>query len=490
MKLNELLNEIEFYTESNIEKFKDIKVKNIYYDSRYATKDSVFIAIKGETVDGHKYLEDAYNKGCRIFIIEEDDLSISKECVKIITKDTRKALSAISSAFFGYPSKKIITIGVTGTKGKTSVTNLMKAVIESADFSCGVIGTNGISYNETNIRTINTTPESYEIQKHLKNMVDQNVKYVAIEVSSGGLMMSRVNDIFFDIGIFTNISEDHIGPTEHKDFEDYISCKRKLFKQSKYSIINIDDEKSDLFIESSINKPITYSIHKDSLYKASGITYHNDLKNLGSSFKCLYNGKEKVFEIYMPGDFSIYNALAVIATSDYLQLPYAAINQGFNKAHIKGRSEIVETNRDFTVIIDYAHNGVSLKNILISLRKYNPKRIITVVGSVGGRTYGRRKEIGDVSFKYSDLTILTSDNPDFESPQEIVDEMYKSFYSNKDKAIKEIDREKAIKKAIDLAEPGDVILLAGKGHEEFEIISGKRVYFNEKEIVKNYLKEI
>ncbi|NLC66912.1 MAG: UDP-N-acetylmuramoyl-L-alanyl-D-glutamate--2,6-diaminopimelate ligase, partial [Clostridium sp.] len=411
MKLDKLLSDIEFYTDYDIKEFKDIEIENIYYDSRLASKDSLFIAIKGEAVDGHKYIKDAYNNGCRIFIVENDDLNTPKDCVVITTKNSRKTLSAISARFFDYPSEDITTIGITGTKGKTSVANLIKSVIESAGLACGVIGTNGISYKETRIKTINTTPESYEIQKHLKAMVDQGVQYVAIEVSSGGLKMNRADDIFFDLAIFTNISEDHIGPTEHKDFNEYISCKRKLFTQSKKSIINVDDEKSDLFIKSSINSPITYSIFKDSMYKAANINYHNDLTNLGSSFESLYNGEKKLFEIYMPGDFSIYNALSVIAASDYLKLDYRAVKKGFNKARVKGRSEIIETNRDFTVIIDYAHNGVSLKNILTSLRKYNPNRIITVVGSVGGRTYGRRKELGDVSFKYSDITILTSDNP-------------------------------------------------------------------------------
>lgn len=489
MKLNKLLENIKYHTNSDRLLFKNIEIEDIYYDSRLASKNSIFVAIKGEIVDGHKYIEDAFKKGCRIFIIE-DDVDIPKECIKIVTKDSRKALSSISARFFEYPAKKITTIGVTGTKGKTSVTSILKAVIEAGGLSCGIIGTNGISYKDVFIKTINTTPESYEIQKHLRDMVNSGVKYVAIEVSSGGLMMSRVEDIFFDVGIFTNISPDHIGPGEHKNFDDYISCKRKLFTQSKKAIINIDDEKSDLFIKSSINDPITFSINEDSLYKAEKIKYHEDLKNLGSSFKSSYNNEEKEFEIYMPGEFSVYNALAVIAASDYLDLPYYTLNEGFKNVHIEGRSEIIETGKNFTVIIDFAHNGVSLKNILISLKKYNPSRIITVVGSVGGRTYGRRKELGDVSAKHSDITILTSDSPDFEDPKSIIDEMYKSFDLSKEKAIKVIDREKAIKKAIDIAMPGDIILLAGKGHEDYQIESGKRVYFNEKEIVKKYLKEV
>ena len=489
MKLNKLLENIRYHTNSNTSLFKNIEIEDIYYDSSLSSSNGIFVAIKGKTVDGHEFIQDAYKRGCRVFITEEF-IEISNDSIIIVVEDSRKALSAISATFFGYPSDSITTIGVTGTKGKTSVASIIKSVIESSGSLCGIIGTNGISYNNTYIKTINTTPESYQIHKYLKNMVDKNIKYVVIEVSSGGIMMNRADDIFFDVGIFTNISKDHIGPKEHKDFDDYISCKRKLFTQSKSSIINIDDEKSDLFEKSSLSKPITYSIDKNSMYKAQNIIYHDDLKNLGSSFKCIYGGVERDFEIYMPGNFSIYNALSVIAVSDYLKLPYKSLIDGFKKVHIKGRSEIIETNKEFTIIIDFAHNGISLKNILISLRKYNPKRIITVIGSVGGRTYGRRKELGDVAFEHSDITILTSDNPDFEDPMLIIKEMNDSFKNNEKKAIIEVDREKAIKKAIDMAKKGDLILLAGKGHEEYQLISGIEEHFSEKDIVKKYLYDL
>lgn len=489
MKLSSILTDLTYTHDNNSELFDTIHIKDISYNSSKCSESFIFIAIKGETVDGHKYVSDAYLKGCRVFILQ-DDVQLPDDAIKIFVKDSRIALSKISSNFFGEPSKELTVIGITGTKGKTTVTNYISTVLNKAGINTGVIGTNGAFFNNTKETTVNTTPESYELHRILRRMVDNGVKCVAMEVSSGGLMMNRVKDIDFDIALFSNISPDHIGPKEHPTFEHYLNCKLKLFKLAKFGIVNADADFAETVIENATCPTSTFSIKKSSDLQAENIQYSNSLDALGVNFNYKTNESSSPCYICSPGTFSIYNALSVIAVCKHLKVEHKTMINALKDATVDGRVQVLPILPYATVIVDYAHNGVSLENILTTLKQYNPKRLICLFGSVGGRTKLRRKELGDVAAKECDLCILTSDNPDNEDPMQVINDIEKSFINSKCKYIKEPDREIAIRQAIRLAEEGDIILFAGKGHEKYQLINGEKIDFNEAKIAEDEAKKV
>lgn len=489
MKLSHILNEVSFTSNKDWDQIKDIEVQDISYNSKRCHKDYIFVAIKGETTDGHNYINSAYEKGARVFVIS-DDVSIPSDGIKIFVEDSRLALSKISSNFFRNPSKDLTVIGITGTKGKTTTSNYLKTILQNAGYSTGVIGTNGVFYNGIQEDTNNTTPESYELQRILRNMVDNEVEYVAMEVSSGGLMMNRVEDVDFDVAIFTNISYDHIGPKEHPSFAHYLDCKSKLFSLAKHGIINMDDNYANYIIENAKCSIDTFSIENPSDLQAIDIDVYKSMDHLGSKFTCKTKTNTMEYEICSPGVFSIYNALAVIATSKYFKIADPIIKDTLKKVKVEGRVELLPVLDYASVIVDYAHNGISLQSLLNTLKEYNPNRLICLIGSVGKRTKLRRKELGDIAAKECDICILTSDNPDTEDPMNIINEMAKSFIDSNCQVIKEPDREKAIRKAIKIAEEGDIIVLAGKGHENYQLINGEKVYFSDKETAIRAAKDL
>lgn len=484
MKLKEILEGLEYSLNVDLSKIENIEINDIVYDSRKAKSDTIFVAIKGETVDGHSFIPGAYSKGCRFFVIDKD-VNGEEDAVFIKVKDSRTALSKMSSNFFGNPSERIKVIGVTGTKGKTTISNYIRTVLTESGMNTGVIGTNGVFYNDVEGKTVNTTPESYELHKTLKDMVDAGVECVAMEVSSSGLMMNRVNDISFDIGIYTNLSPDHIGPKEHPTFEDYRYCKSILFSLCKHGIINIDDDNAWYMIENAKCDISTFSIHKESDLKAENIKLTRDEKALGVDFDYIINGEKTHTHICSPGEFSIYNALAVISVCRYLGVEKGRMLSSLSKAKVDGRVEVLPVLPYATVVVDYAHNGMSLENVLNTLLMYKPKRMICLFGSIGGRCAIRRKELGDVAASLCDVSILTTDNPDDEDPMDIINDIAKSYTSSKCEVIKIVDRAEAIYKALSIADEGDMILITGKGHEKYQIINGERIFYDEKgEVIK------
>lgn len=462
----------------------DIEIEDIIYNSANAKKNTIFVALIGMSVDGHRYIQDAYNKGVRAFVISDNNFIINTEnkdivsnSTFIIVQDTRDTLAYISNVFFNYPSKKLTVIGITGTKGKTTVSSYIKQTLDRAGMPCSVIGTNGVFFADKHIKTVNTTPESYEINKYISKMLEYGIKFLAMEVSSGGIMMKRVNYIDFDYAIFTNLTPDHIGEKEHPTFEHYISCKSKLFSMSKYSIINLDDELSNIMIEKS-KKYMTYSIDKKSDLKAYDIVYPNSISDVKTYFKT--NSADYIVNSF--GKFGVYNALCIIAVCQKIGLSKEQIKTGLLNAHVKGRLQVINIIKDTPIIIDYAHNKVSLENILSTIKALNPNRIITVFGSIGERAKHRRIELAQVSSKYSDIIIVTSDNPDKEDMKSIIDEIISNISKDKLKNTHSyIDRSNAIKKAIELSAKGDIIVLAGKGHEEYQLINGAREHFSDEE---------
>ena len=419
-----------------------------------------------------------------------DDIEMADDAIKIIVEDSRIALSKISANYFGNPSKSLKIIGVTGTKGKTTITNYISEVLNRAGINTGVVGTNGTFYNNISETTVNTTPESYELHRIFRKMLDSGVECVSMEVSSGGLQRHRVEHVDFDVAIFTNLSPDHIGPKEHPTFQNYLECKAKLFTLAKHGIINIDDEHAQEIIDIATCDIETFGIKKQADIRATNIEYSKNLDSLGVKFVCETKNTAGNYYICSPGMFSIYNALAVIAVCKYLGVKKEITREALTEAKVCGRVEVLSVLPYATIIIDYAHNGVSLENILKTLEHYDHKRLICLFGSVGGRTKIRRKELGDVASRECDLSILTSDNPDFEDPLEIIDDIAKSFDKAKSKYIVEPDRKKAVQLAVRMAREGDMIVLAGKGHETYQLIKGVKVPFSEREIVKEEARKI
>lgn len=491
MILKDILEGLEFFYEKDFSIVENTNIEDIVYNSKKADENRLFIAMRGESVDGHDYIYDAYNRGARIFIVDRE-VELPDDTIKIRVKNSRIALSKASANLFENPSKKLTVVGVTGTKGKTSISYNLKIVLERANKSVGLIGTMGIFFNDIKEDTKNTTPESYELQRILKNMVDSGIEYVVMEVSSGGIMMERVRDVDFDIALFNNISPDHIGPKEHPTFEHYLECKSRLFKLCKLGIVNIDDKYGEYIINNSNCRIKGFSINNTSDIQGEDIKLSYNMEKIGSSFKVKIKDETKKYSINTPGYFSIYNALAVIAIAKELNIEDRYIIDVLNNINVPGRMEIIPTEKKACIILDYAHNGISLENILSTLMMYKANRIICLIGSVGGRSKSRRKDIGQILSKYADISVLTSDNPDFEDPKDIIDEI--EGYIRKDNleacVIKEKNRENAIYKSLDILEEGDILLLAGKGHEEYQIIRGEKVYFSDKKVVEKYFGNI
>lgn len=485
MRLKDLVKDIEYISNIKDAQLESIDVVDIVYDSRKAVGGSLFVAIKGETVDGHDYIEGAYDKGARVFVVNHD-VSLPSDAIKIIVPESRKVLSKMSAVFFSDPSKKMKVVGITGTKGKTTISNYIKTVLTKSGMNTGVIGTNGIFYNDVKEDTVNTTPESYELQKTMKKMLDAGVECVAMEVSSGGLMMGRVDDIDFDIGVYTNLSPDHIGAKEHPTFEHYRECKARLFSLCRYGVVNFDDENAEYMVEKAKCPLIGFSIDRDSDIKASNIELTRSKSSLGVDFD--YRLREDHVtrtHICSPGEFSIYNALAVIGVCEHFGIDKDRMLLALSEAKVDGRVEVIPVLDNATVVLDYAHNGMSLENVLNTLLKYKPNRLICVFGSVGGRTAIRRKELGDVAAELCDVSILTTDNPDSEDPMQIINDIAESYTNSKCQVIKIVDRAEAIYKALEIAQDGDMVVIAGKGHEKYQYIDGKRVFYDEKaEVIK------
>lgn len=507
MKLKDIITRLEYINAKEKEKLcqelspssYELEVENIAYDSRKSSPHSIFVAIPGETVDGHSFAKSAYAKGCRIFIVEKEvDLPNDSFIIKV--KNSRKALSVISSEFFKNPSNELTIIGVTGTKGKTTVTNWMSGILSELNVKTGIIGTNGIFYNGKTEKTNNTTPESFELHRILRNMSDNGVTHVFMEVSSSGIMMHRTDDINFDVAVFTNLAPDHIGPKEHKTFEDYRDCKTRLFLQADTAIINIDDKASGFFTAAAEKhgaKIVTFGINNAANFKCENIV---SCENLSVQFDCKRSSSassdvnsDQLLEqsnslitgisVPSPGIFSIYNALSVIATLVELGFSTEKVIKALKDVKVAGRMEILDIIPGIPLVLDYAHNRVSMNSLLETLTAHHTGgKIICVFGSIGTRAIMRRKELGEVVSQYADVGIITTDNPDTEDPEKIISDIEKSMDRKQCIVYKEPDRKKAIELAIDMATPGDLVVLAGKGHEKYQIINGQKIHFDEKQI--------
>lgn len=468
----------------------EVGVTELCYDSRKVTEGSCFVAISGTNFDGHDYIESAVRNGATSIVCEwfPDDIDTHHGVTIVQTADTRKALAYMSAAFFNYPANEVKVIGITGTKGKTTTTYLIKSVLDHAGFDCGLMGTIETIIGDEHIPAENTTPESFIIQKNLRKMADAGMKYCVMEVSSQGLMMDRTAGIPFLIGIFTNLSPDHIGPNEHSSFAEYLRCKGLLFRQCEIGIVNADDENVDEILRGHTCYVQKFGINNPSDIMARDIKFIHDNGRLATMFKTDGDVALQV-ELNLPGYFSVYNALSAISVCKALDANDNAILYALKNAKIRGRIESVDTGSDFSVIIDYAHNALSLESILKTLREYEPARLISVFGCGGNRDPERRFQMGEVSGKYADLTIITSDNPRFEEPLDIMENIKTGIERTNGEYVMVEDRKEALRYAVKNARPKDVILLAGKGHEDYQEIKGVKHHMDEVEIVKEVLLE-
>lgn len=484
MKLTDLLEGMDYQC---IQGEIDREITTLVYDSRKAEKGSVFVCISGAVRDGHDFAQEVVEKGVSVLFVEKG-VKVSGEVTIILVKDTRTALAYASAAYFGHPAKELATIGITGTKGKTTATYMVRSILEHSGFKTGLIGTIETIIGEETIPSANTTPESYVVQETFRKMADAGCKCVVMEVSSQGLMLSRVGGFVFDYGIFTNLEPDHIGPNEHKDLEDYIYCKSLLFQQCKHGIFNADDSHLGQILKGHTCSVETYGFSEEADLRASEVHLADKGGSLGVSYH-LSGLIDAEVEIDIPGKFSVYNSMAAIAICRHFGVKKETILSSLTDVRVKGRVEILPVSSAFTLMIDYAHNAMSLNSLLTTLKEYHPKRLVCLFGCGGNRSRNRRFEMGEVSSSLADLTIVTSDNPRKEEPETIIEDIVTGVKRADGDYITIIDRREAIRYAIEHAKEGDVIVLAGKGHEDYQEIDGKKYHMDEREIVADVVKD-
>lgn len=486
MKLEALIKEIDY---NLVKGSMDTEVTAVENDSRKVKEGSLFFCITGAKFDGHTYAADVAEKGAAVLVVEKDvELPEDSEVTIIKVKSTRYAMGMICAAFYGNPSDSLTVIGITGTKGKTTTTYMIKSMLESAGHKTGLIGTIETIIGDQVTPALNTTPESIVMQRTLKEMVDAGLDSVVMEVSSQGLMLDRIAGISFDYGIFTNLSEDHIGPNEHKDFAEYLSWKAKLFTLCKTGIFNADDIYYEKILQGHTCKVLTYGMKEAADYQAKDLSLYEKDGCLGITYRLDGKYKDNVM-VSQPGEFSVHNSLSAIAIAREMGVPMETILKILTNIHVKGRVELIPISDSFTILIDYAHNAVSLESILTTLRAYKPNRLVSLFGCGGNRSKVRRFEMGEVSGNFADLTIITSDNPRDEEPQAIIDDIKTGIAKTDGKYVEMIDRKEAIRYAIMNAEKGDIIVLAGKGHEDYQEIKGKKYHMDERDLIREILEE-
>ena len=480
MKLRDILKDV---TVLNFSADMETEITGICYDSRKAENGFLFVAVKGFESDGHRYIKKAIELGARAVICED----VPEYDVPFVqVEDSRLSLALASCAFYSYPSTEMKVIGVTGTSGKTTTTHLIKHMLESQlGAKVGLIGTNGNMIGEEHLHSEHTTPESLELQQLFRQMADAGCSYAVMEVSSHSLTLNRVAGTDFSTAVYTNLALDHLD--FHHTMDEYAQAKRRLFSMCRKACFNLDDSRGEFMIAGAGCPYITSSLR----YEEADIRACNiNLSAAAVDFTCEYDNKSVQMHLGIPGLFSVHNALSAVSAciSEGMSLEQCA--EGLSTAKgVKGRVETVPTDGDYTIIIDYSHKPDSLENVLKTLREVTAGRLITLFGCGGDRDRTKRPVMGRIAAENSDVVIVTSDNPRTEKPEAIIYEIVEGL-KNCEKPYKIIcDRIEAIHWAIDNAEPGDVILLAGKGHEDYQVIGHEKHHMDEREIVSEYLKE-
>jgi len=479
MKLRSIMENIKF---DIIQGSIDLDIMTIQYDSRKVKQGDVFFCVEGYNVDGHKYVQDAMNNGA-VAIICQKDIDKNLNCSVIKTNDSRKALAISAANYYKNPSRNMKIIGITGTNGKTTSAFMIKSILEQKGYKVGLIGTIANYIGEKKMHTERTTPESLELHELFSEMVEAKVDYCVMEVSSHSLSLDRVYGIEFCESIFTNLTQDHLD--FHITFENYFSAKLKLFDNSKKAIINTDDTYGERAYNSITGSKLSYGLGKNTDVMASDIKMHSR----GSNFNLVYKNDSYEMELSIPGNYNIYNALGAIAVCLSEGIEPEVIKIALLKVQVPGRCELVSDtdNLGFEIILDYAHTPDGLENILRTAREFTKGKLISVFGCGGDRDKAKRPIMGRIGSELCDVSVITSDNPRNENPLEIINEITAGIDKNNFEIIE--NRKAAIKRAMEIACPGDVIVIAGKGHEDYQILKGETIHFDEREVVAEIIKE-
>lgn len=486
MQLTEILSILPFY--NTIKSIENIAIKQIQKDNRLIKRDDIFICINGFTVDGHDYAQEAITNGATV-VIAERPLDITG-AILIVVPDTNRALALLAAKLYDFPTRKLPLIGITGTNGKTTTSYILEAICQEAKKKTGLIGTIQAKIGEKVIPIQNTTPDALELQRLFNDMVDQEVAVAMMEVSSHALDLGRAYGCDFDIAVFTNLTQDHLD--YHEDMADYLRAKTLLFTalgndygdKKKFAVLNADDEHSEVIAKSTAQHIITYGTKNAADVRATEI----NITATGTKFKMITT--EGTVEIASPliGNFNVYNMLTAATVALLLEIPLEIIKHTLdNFTGVSGRFEQVRAGQDFTVIVDYAHTPDSLKNVLETVKDFSKGKIYVVVGTGGDRDKTKRPIMADVSTKYADLAIFTTDNPRTEAPKTILEDMIKGIKHTNFQVIE--DRKTAINKAIKLAEKNDIILIAGKGHETYQEVNRIRYDFDDRLVAKEAIEQ-
>lgn len=461
----------------------DREISSVTDNTKKVRKDCIFVCVKGGSFDGHDAAAEMLEKGAAV-IVAERDLGLGNK--QIITDNSRKFYGELCAAWFDHPEKKLKIIGVTGTNGKTTISNVIKNIFMKNGIKTGLIGTICNEIGDETVHTYNTTPMAFDYMCLLDKMVKAGCKYAVMEVSSFGLVQHRIGPTHFDMGIFTNLTQDHLD--YHKTMENYYKAKKMMFDECDYALINTDDEYGRrIFSEISCKKE-RYGISSEADYYADAIKIKSD----GTSFWYCYNGKSQLVNMKMTGMFNVSNVTAAISVCLKAGLPIEDILKAVSEYNgVKGRCEIIPTGRDFTVICDYAHTPDAVENILKSVREYTEGRLICLFGCGGNRDAKKRPLMAKAAAKFADRLIITSDNPRDEIPEAIIDDILAGLKDSEIPFDVVVDRTKAIHHSLKIAEKGDIIVLAGKGHEDYQVLPGnEHIHFDEREIVSEGLKLI
>lgn len=489
MILERLIRNLDFYL---LHGSTDLEISDIFFDSREVKENGVFICLCGETVDGHDYIKDALQNGATVIIVEDMSKTVffyEKDITILIVDDTKAALAKISAEYFQNPSSKLLTIGITGTKGKTTSSYMVKNILEKYGYKTGLIGTVEIITGKSTINSEHTTPMSYHIQKYMAEMVETDCQAVVMEVSSLGLKHKRCNEIEFTIGAFTNLSKDHIGGKEHASFDEYIQCKSLLIDKSKIGIFNIDDLYINSLMGETTIKKKSFGIYKEADYSGIQLKQFEEDSIYGMTYTVkeqignAVNESSTLVKLPLPGVFNVYNSLCAYTIARELEIPRDIILEGMRSCKIRGRCEWIPVSDRFRVLLDYAHNAISLDSLLTSLLDYKPKRLVCLFGCGGDRSKDRRFEMGEVSGRLADFTIITSDNPRNEDPESIVSHVEVGIKRSKGLYIVILNRKEAIRYAISTALEGDLIVIAGKGHETYQEIENVKYHMDDRELI-------
>ena len=484
MKLSKLLERVSYKILQGSEEREVAAIEN---DSRKVRPGVLFVCIRGAVADGHAYAQKAAELGAAV-IVAEEKVEVPSSVTVVKVADTRMAMALMAAAFYGYPAERLRVIGVTGTKGKTTTTYMVRSILEAAGYKVGLIGTIEAIIGDEVIPAENTTPESVLIQEYFARMLKAGCQICVMEVSSQGLMLHRTAGFLFELGIFTNIEPDHIGPAEHSSFENYLECKSRLFRQCKVGILNADDPHLEDILEGHTCAVETFGFSPEANLRAENVQLVSRPGYLGVAYH-VAGAMDLDVEIDIPGKFSVYNSLTAIAICRHFKVSPENIKKALKEAKVKGRIEMVKVSDSFTLMIDYAHNAMALESLLTTLKEYHPKRLVCLFGCGGNRSKLRRYEMGEVSGKLADLSIITSDNPRYEEPDAIIDDIITGIEKTDGKYIRITDRREAIAWAIHHGESGDVIVLAGKGHEDYQEICGKKYPMDERVIIREILEK-